>query len=114
MFRPLIVEVFGGCFGDCSGAVLGSTALPRLSLAQLVLRDDEQALKCSDLHFEWNRLANEYEATWENMYARDADERLQKLTDRSLELSKAGASIPDQDKRPLSCQECVEMQHTNK
>jgi hypothetical protein len=82
-----------------------------LSFLRFVLRDDEQALKCSDLHVEWNRLANDYERVWENMYAENAEARLHDLNERALELSKSGASIPDRDKRLLKCQQYVEMHH---
>ncbi len=82
-----------------------------LSLALLVLRNEERALKCSDLHLEWNRLANHYRALWDDMYSDQAAARLAELSDRVLELGKSSAIIPYKEKRMRKCQRYVERQH---
>ena len=43
-----------------------------LSFLSLVAQNQKNGIDCSDLHFKWNRLAAEYEALWDDMYAEDA------------------------------------------
>jgi hypothetical protein len=82
-----------------------------LSLFSLVERFEDRALKCSDLHLDWNRIANGYRDIWENMYAEDAEEKLRDLSEQELSASKAGLEVPDDDDRLVKCQEYVESQH---
>jgi hypothetical protein len=82
-----------------------------LSLFSLVQRYEDRALRCSDLHFDWNRIANGYRDIWENMYAEDAEQKLRVLSEQELVVSKNGLDIPDDDKRLLKCQEYVESHH---
>ena len=65
-----------------------------VSLWSLVKQYPRLATEASDLHFRWNRLANDYERLWENVYADDALSVLNQLDDRAAEASKAGTSFP--------------------
>jgi hypothetical protein len=65
-----------------------------LSLLSLVFQNQKRSFDCSELHFKWNRLASEYEALWNDMYAEDALPRLSKLTEKGAELSKTSTAIP--------------------
>jgi hypothetical protein len=85
-----------------------------LSGYSLVAQHQEHAVTSSDLHFRWNRLASDYEALWDDMYASEAAPRLAALTERGAELSKAAtaAGLPNQERRMLKWQELVEQHHT--
>ncbi|MGA2476553.1 MAG: hypothetical protein ABSF73_08035 [Terriglobia bacterium] len=82
-----------------------------ISLWLLIQRYEDRALKSSDLHVEWNRIANGYRDIWENVYAEDAEQKLRALSEQELSASKNGLDIPDDDKRLLKWQQYVESQH---
>jgi outer membrane murein-binding lipoprotein Lpp len=65
-----------------------------LSGYSIVTQNQKSAVDAADLHARWNRLAKDYEAIWENVYAADAPERLVSLDERATELSKTGATLP--------------------
>ena len=84
-----------------------------LSGYTLVAHGHEHAVASSDLHFRWNRLASEYEALWDDMYASDAPAKLAALAERGAELSKSAtaAGLPYQERRMLKWQDLVERHH---
>jgi hypothetical protein len=84
-----------------------------LSGYSLVAHYQEHAVASSDLHFRWNRLASDYEALWDEMYASDAPARLAALVERGAELSKSAtvAGLLYQERRMLKWQELVERHH---
>jgi hypothetical protein len=86
-------------------ALVFPTAL--LSAYSVVMQNQKFAVDSSDLHARWNRLAKEYEAVWENVYADDALERLNALEDRATDLSKAGAPFKYDKSRMLKWKEHV-------
>jgi hypothetical protein len=65
-----------------------------LSLLSTVANNQKRSWECSELHFNWNRLANYYEALWHEPDAASARAKFQELIERGAELSKAGATIP--------------------
>ena len=64
-----------------------------ISLWSLVAQRDKVAIDCSDLHFRWNKLAVEYRALWDDMYASNAAKRLSGLSETSAELSRSGSRV---------------------
>lgn len=82
-----------------------------LSLYTLVQQNERQAWDAADLHVRWLRLATDAEALWSDMYAATAPARLAGLTERSLELSKAGTAFPVHARRLERWQAHVERHH---
>ncbi len=74
-------------------------ATAALSLAALVLDDQQRAVDSADLHVRWNKLAQGYEALWGNMSVPDAAARLAQLAETEAEVSKAGTTFPAKMKR---------------
>lgn len=82
-----------------------------LSIVSLVQKNHEQIKKCSDLHFLWARRASEYEALWDDMYSTDAPDKLARLIEKDLELSRQSAEIPYREKRMARWQDHVQRHH---
>lgn len=82
-----------------------------VSLLSLVQQNQKRATECSDLHFRWNRLASEYEALWDDMYADDAELKLKMLAEKTAELSKSSTAFPYRKRVMLKWQEHVERHH---
>ncbi len=82
-----------------------------LSAYSLVGHNQKNAIDGADLHFQWNKLASEYELLWDNMYAEDALVKLTALDERGMELSKAATPFPVINRRLLRWQEHVERHH---
>ena len=84
-----------------------------VSFLSLVQQNQKSAMDCSDLHFRWNRLASEYEALWDDMYAADAELKLKALGEKEAELSKSSIGFPDRDQERvmLKWQNHVERHH---
>lgn len=82
-----------------------------LSLLSLVEHNSVKSMECSDLYFRFGHLAADYEKLWDNMYADDAVEHLQELTDRGLEISELATAFPYREKIMLKWQDHVEKQH---
>ncbi len=78
-----------------------------LALYTLVAQYPKLAFDSADLHSRWSRLASKYEALWENVYADEAQEQLQKLTEEDMELSKMGNPFPYHEKAMLKWQDHV-------
>ena len=83
-----------------------------LSAYSLVAQNQKLAVDSVDLHARWNNLAREYENLWGETYGADAVERLQKLEERGVELSKSGASFRYDEKAMLKWQLHVEKHRT--
>ena len=79
--------------------VVLTLATAALSLAALVLDDQQRAVDSADLHLRWNKLALGYEALWGNLYVPDATVHLTQLVETEAEVSKAGTSFPANMKR---------------
>ena len=60
-----------------------------VSFASLTMQNPKRSIDCSDLQFRWNRLASEYEALWNDVYADSASVTLANLTEKSAELSRS-------------------------
>jgi hypothetical protein len=60
-----------------------------VSAWSLVAQNDKAAIECADLHYRWNKLADEYRTLWDSMYGEDAPQRMQTLFDRSADLSRS-------------------------
>ena len=82
-----------------------------VSLWSLVAQNDKAAIECADLHFRWNKLAGEYRALWDNMYAPSASKRLDDLFERSAELSKSGVRMRNDTALMNKWQDYVVRQH---
>jgi hypothetical protein len=82
-----------------------------LSLWSLIAKNERCAIECSDLHFQWNSLAREYQALWEDIDAEWVLEKLKQLRDRSAQLSKTGTNQVYEPKLMLKWQEHVELQY---
>ena len=82
-----------------------------VSFLSLVLQNQKSAMECSDLHFRWNRLASEYEALWDDMYAEDAEMKLKALGEKEAELSKSSTAFPYRERVMLKWQNHVERHH---
>ncbi|MBI1956573.1 MAG: hypothetical protein HYS38_09290 [Acidobacteria bacterium] len=82
-----------------------------LSLLSLVQQNQKRAMECSDLHFRWNRLAGEYEALWDDMYADDAELKFKLLAEKTAELSKSSTAFPYRERIMLKWQDHVERHH---
>jgi hypothetical protein len=81
------------------------------SLWSLVVNYSRTVTDCSDLHFRWSQLANDYEALWHDMYSPRATEILDALRRREAELSKTAASFPNRASRMLKWKTHVLEQH---
>ncbi len=82
-----------------------------ISLLSLVLQSQKNAMECSDLHFRWNRLAMEYEALWNDMYADGAEAKLKGLKEKEAELSKSSTAFSYRKRVMLKWQDHVERHH---
>lgn len=82
-----------------------------VSAYSFVAQNQERTMNSVDLHSRWNKLAKEYETLWDDMYADDAFDQLQRLDDRATELSKSGAAFPYYEKKMLRWQRHVEEHH---
>ena len=82
-----------------------------VSFLSLVQQNQKSAMECSDLHFRWNRLANEYEALWDDMYADDAELKLKLLAEKAAELSRSGTAFPYRKRLMLKWQDHVQKHH---
>lgn len=82
-----------------------------ISFLMLLQQNQKRVTECADLHFRWSRLANQYKALWDDMYAPDAPERLHALEDKEAELSKSSMAIPNNERAMLKWQDYVTRQH---
>jgi hypothetical protein len=82
-----------------------------ISLLLLVQQNQKLAVDCTDLHFRWNRLADRYEALWNDMHSENADKNLQLLREESAELSKSSTAIPYKEHIMLKWQDYVQQHH---
>lgn len=82
-----------------------------VSLLSLVEQNQKRATECSDLHFRWNRLASEYEALWDDMYADDAELKLMLLAEKTAEVSKSSTAFPYRERVMLKWQIHVQRHH---
>ena len=85
-----------------------AAAISFLAVLQQYLR---RVTECADLHFRWNRLANEYKALWDDMYSSDALGRLRALEEKEAELSKSGTTLPNNERVMRKWQHYVQRQH---
>ena len=60
-----------------------------VSFFSLVMQNPKRSFDCSDLQYKWSRLAGEYEALWNDVYADSAVATLAELTEKSAELSRS-------------------------
>jgi hypothetical protein len=82
-----------------------------VSFVLLLQGYQKRVTECADLHFRWNRLANEYKALWDEMYAPDALARLRLLEEKEAELSKTSTTLPDNERAMIKWQKHVQSQH---
>ncbi len=82
-----------------------------MSILSLVEQNQKRATACSDLHFRWNRLANDYEALWDDVYSEDAAAKLKALTLRIAEFPKGSTAIPYHERIMVKWQDHVERHH---
>lgn len=81
------------------------------SFYSLTAQNQKKATECRDLHFRWNKLAQEFRALWADMHADDAPQRLARLNEKRAEVSRAATALPYQRRRMLRWQRLVEAQH---
>ena len=79
-----------------------------LSAYSVAMQNQKFGVDSADLAFRWNRLCSEFESIWENVEAEDACERLQRLTEKTAELSKTGSAFRYEKRRMLKWQDHVE------
>ncbi len=82
-----------------------------LSLFAVVQQNQKLSMDCSDLHFRWNKLAQEYESLWNDMYSADAATQLRRLLEKTAELSKSSTGITYKKRKMLKWQIYVEQHH---
>lgn len=82
-----------------------------LSAFSLVQHNQKRVTDCQDLHFRWNRLSDEYRALWDDMYSEDAPKKFGMLAEKSAELSKSSATVPNRKKK-MSDQACTSIVFT--
>jgi hypothetical protein len=82
-----------------------------ISVFALLQQNQNRVIECSDLHFRWGKLANEYKALWDNMYSLDALNTLRGLEEKEAELSKSGTAIRNNKRAMLKWQDYVQKQH---
>jgi hypothetical protein len=69
-----------------------------ISLFSIIMQSPKKYADCSDLHLRWNRLAVEYQALWNDVYADAAEPVYTKLLDKDVELSRGSMIIPNKPK----------------
>jgi hypothetical protein len=82
-----------------------------MSFYLVMTQNQKLAFDSADLHSRWNRLASKYEALWENVYADEAEEHLQRLTEEGIELSTIGTAFPHHKNAMRRWQDHVERHH---
>jgi len=82
-----------------------------VSVYMLATQNHKVAIESADLHSRWSSLARKYEALWEDIYADDAEERLQNLDQEAIELSKIGTAFPYREKAMRKWQDHIERHH---
>jgi len=82
-----------------------------LSGLSLVMQNQKKYADCADLHFKWNRLAEEYKALWNETYSEAAASTLAGLNGKAAELSKSGIWIGYKEKTLLKWENHVLQQH---
>jgi hypothetical protein len=82
-----------------------------ISLLLVVEENGQRRVDCSDLYFQWSRLASDYEALWDDMYSEDAPARLRTLDDRAAVLSQRGTTMPTRKRLLVKWQDYVEERH---
>lgn len=81
-----------------------------LSLWSLTAKNERNSIDCSDLHFKWNTVGNEFEDLWDDMYSDTAPDTLRALENRTAEYSRTGTGFPYKRRLMLKWQEHV-VQH---
>lgn len=79
-----------------------------LSGYSLAMQTQKRTVDASDLALRWSKIAHEYGAIWENVFADDAAAKLQRVDAATVEASKAGHQLPHQPKRIAKWQDRVE------
>ncbi|HEV2962676.1 MAG TPA: hypothetical protein VG649_12675 [Candidatus Angelobacter sp.] len=82
-----------------------------LSLVTLVMQNPKKYSDCADLHFKWNRLAEEYKNLWNATYADSAASTLTRLNEKAAEISKAGIWIKYKKQTLLKWEDHVLQDH---
>ena len=82
-----------------------------VSFLTLLQQYQRRVTECADLHFRWSRLANEYQALWDNMDSLDALNTFNELKEKELELSKSSTALPNNKRVMLKWQDYVQTQH---
>ena len=81
------------------------------SAATLVMKNERNAIECSDLHFRWNNLAMGYQNLWVNTASDDAQERLERLRTQEAEVSRSSTVMPERTRMLSKAQDNVVMHH---
>ena len=82
-----------------------------LSLLSLVANFTKSAADCSDLQFQWNKLAIDYESLWADMSSQKAQEQLASLSQRAAELSQRAGPLLYKEKLMLKWKRHTLTQH---
>jgi hypothetical protein len=82
-----------------------------LSIFSLIQQNQKRTADCADLHFRWNRLADDYKALWDDMYSDYASQRLRSLEQKEAELSKSSTGIPNKPRIMLKWEKHVLEHH---
>ncbi len=77
----------------------------------LVTQNQKNAFASADLQYQWNKIAREYERLWGKMYDERAPAELERLEERSAELSRVGTAFPAKKRALLKWQDYVEKHH---
>ncbi len=81
------------------------------SAATLVMKNERNAIECSDLHFRWNTLAMGYQNLWVNTASDDAQEILERLRSQEAQVSKSSTVMPEKAGMLSKAQDNVIMHH---
>ncbi len=82
-----------------------------ISVFSLVQQNQKRSTDYADLHFRWNRLADQYKALWGDMYSPDAPNTLHELEEKEADLSKSSTSFPNNKRSMDKWQDYVQQQH---
>ena len=114
------VVASSAAFASFTVQLIPSVVQPYLTLAAavigaygLVAQNNRKAIDSADLHLRWNKIYLEYRMIWENVYSADAEVRLQAVTEKDAEASRAGTSFPNDRKRLARWQRFVESRYTS-
>jgi hypothetical protein len=115
----VLISSCGALLAVLAGLPSGLAAAPHVlaaisagvSVWLLVVPNQTRATECADLHFEWNKLAEECGVLWDNMYAEGASASLRGLRAQTMNLSSRATHLPNRARLMKKWESYVIAQH---